>query len=175
MEHDSRDFVIDWVKRNYGLVEGICGHCKHAVHFDHPAGQGSYSYDHYFPSEDDEDIGFRMVHIVVIGICPRARCRRPTVVYQTETWEQSGGWQGNKERTLEVIFPRGAGTRADLPEDVPLELRRQYDEAASIETLSPNGAAFLCGRILERALRPEGIRLALHTASLRSGGLPAKS
>jgi hypothetical protein len=44
-------------------------------------------------------------------------------------------------------------SRQPLAEAVPADLRKLYLEAASIESKSPNGAAFLARRILEQALR----------------------
>jgi hypothetical protein len=89
-----------------------------------------------------------------MGICPRPRCQQATIIYRQESATiYQGHPQDDPEIIQErVIFP-ATSNRGDLPEEVPSSLRELYEEASSIEHLSPNGSAFLARRILEQTLR----------------------
>jgi hypothetical protein len=147
----DREFNLDGWGADKRLVEGPCGHCHYAVAFKEPETRACLEFRQTLDRGDDEDE--QRTHYFVMGICPRPRCQQATIVYRAESVTVSRG-DYNDPVLLEerVVFP-SSSLRAPLPENVPSHLRRLYQEAGSIENLSPNGAAFLAGRILEQTLR----------------------
>src|SRR5208337_3752445 len=147
----DREFNLEGWGSDKRLIEGPCGHCQHAVAFKEPEQHPSLAFKQLIRGEDDLDEV--RTHFFIMGICPRPRCQQATIVYRQES---TFIYQGNQQETTllqeRVIFP-GTSHRNNLPEEVPSTLRELYREATSIESLSPNGAAFLARRILEQTLR----------------------
>lgn len=139
------------------LREGICGHCGFAVEFKIPEGGGGLSHGHVLADPEDEHAWAAVEHQFLIGICRRKGCGKPTVLYRTliEHGHRYTEDTPDDEVRIEILYPRGGGRRTDLPLEVPQRLRDWYVEAARVEYLSPNSAAFLCGRMLEQALREQ--------------------
>jgi len=134
------------------LSEGLCGHCLSYCVFKQlkPPGVTRALFEGW--ADDDEH---RIVtEEFLFGVCPRPTCRQATVVRRVWT---SVTWHGDPREgppsTLEVIFPRARSARALPSEEVPKELRKRYEEAASIEFLSPTSAAFMAGRLVDQAIR----------------------
>jgi hypothetical protein len=144
------DFAID--DRRLRLTDGTCGHCNFGVQFAPDSSDLSLSFYHDTYDEEKE-VTERATHELLVGICPRPSCRKPTVVYRMISALLE--YRNEYSIHFEVIYPRAAGGRSQLPDQVPEELRKLFAEAASIEILSPTGTALLCGRILEGALRSE--------------------
>lgn len=151
----TREYNVREAWRELVLQEGPCGHCGVVVEFVMPEGGGGLSYHHVITDPEDEEAWTSVMHQFLIGICRRKQCGKPTVLYRTVTEK---GYQGltrpaETEVRLEVLFPRGAGRRTNLPASVPEPLCRLYAEAAGVEYLSPTSAAHLCGVMLEHSLR----------------------
>lgn len=90
-------------------------------------------------------------HTFVIGLCPDLECGKPTILYEVAE-SVEGVWDSRDVIKHQVVYPAESG-RIIVEDEVPAELRELYAEAGRIEALSPNGAAFLGRRILERVLR----------------------
>jgi hypothetical protein len=132
------------------LGDGYCGHCTRSVAFKESGREGSsWSFQTVSPDPEGED--WLEEHRFIIGLCPRPTCARATVVH--EIWSALA--DRNMELSIdkqEIIYPL-ASVRSLLPNEVPSGLRALYEEAARIEYLSTNGAAFLGRRLLEQVLR----------------------
>lgn len=150
----DREFNLEGWGADKRLIEGPCGHCNHAVAFKEPENRACLQFSQVILRGEDQE---KRIHYFVMGICPRPRCQEATIVYRLEKLFISGGYQTGYDDGPEllqerIIFPADS-LRADLSEEIPAELRLLYREAASIESLSPNGSAFLARRILEQSLR----------------------
>jgi hypothetical protein len=77
------------------------------------------------------------------------------VLYQRFTKYWSHGSHEDSDEHVQVLYPPNSGVRAQLPTEVPERLRELYGEAAAVEHISPNSAAFLCRRQLEIVLRQQ--------------------
>lgn len=131
------------------LVEGKCAHCGAFVSFKDPDEGSSLKFTHVLADEDERFAEYRY-HYFIMGICTRPSCQQPTILYSVES-EWSSNWQRSVEHQ-ELVHPKES-LRPLLPAEVPAAYRAAYAEAAKIEFLSPTGAAFLAGRVLEQALR----------------------
>lgn len=133
------------------LARGYCPHCDHRVAFiDPPGGSPSWTFREHRGTGDDE-ADQTVEHCFMIGICPNVECGKPTIVYEVVSWYSRYNEETLLERR-EVVYPHASGRTIHAPE-VPDDLRALFAEAGRIEGLSPNGAAFLARRILERVLR----------------------
>ena len=136
------------------LAEGFCGHCKAYVAFRQPAQSDFHIvFEISSESEDDEESSHLIRHHFVLGICPRPSCQKATIAHRVEEATSYRGDLYDHSQVDEVVYPMDQYSRQPLAEAVPADLRKLYLEAASIESQSPNGAAFLARRILEQALR----------------------
>lgn len=127
------------------LKAGMCHHCNRGVGFV-PIDDGASGFSVKLQDPESYD---EYQHVFLAGRCPMPDCQRATILY-VEHFRPSFG-DSQIERT-EVIFPRSTG-REPLPDEVPDHLRRLYNEAGRVESLSPNSVGFLARRILEQALR----------------------
>jgi hypothetical protein len=148
----DREFNLEGWGPDKKLHEGRCGHCHHAVAFKEPKKHACLVFEQTILKEDK--IEEERTHYFVMGICPRPRCQQATIVYIQESVSVWEGCSQNDWKVVQesVIYP-AASEREDLPNAVPDSLRKLFREASSIEHLSPNGSAFLAGRILEQTLR----------------------
>lgn len=148
---EEREFNLDGFGPDKRLIEGPCGHCHFAVAFKEPDQYACLVFKQVIQTGDDEHE--ELAYYFIMGICPRPRCQKATIIHRQET---TIIYQGYPQDTLllqeRVIFPV-TSHRPDMPEEVPATLRDLHREAASIEHLSPNGSAFLARRILEQTLR----------------------
>jgi hypothetical protein len=136
------------------LAEGFCGHCKAYVAFKQPAQSDFHIvFEILSESEDEDESGHVIRHHFVLGICPRPSCQKATIAHRVEEATSYRGDLYDHSQVDEVVYPMDWYSRQPLAEAVPADLRKLYLEAASIESKSPNGAAFLARRILEQALR----------------------
>src|SRR4028119_934123 len=151
----SREYNIQLERRKLILQEGPCGHCGVVVEFKTPEGGGGLSYNHSLQDIEDQRAWTAIDHQFLIGICRRKDCGKPTVLYRTLTahGHEFANDSPDEEERIEILFPRGAGRRTNLPLAVPGRLRDLYAEAARVEYISPTSAAHLCGRMLEFSLR----------------------
>ncbi len=151
--NDDQEFNLDGWGNDKTLVEGTCGHCHHSVAFKRPKQTQSFCISERIPLADGT---VKLDHFIVAGICPRPSCRKATIIYRLEKSMDSDDPADRYSQPdlaeQHIIFPK-TSLRSPLAQEIPESLRTQYVEAASIEYLSPNGSAFLAGRILEQALR----------------------
>lgn len=161
------------------LGKGLCPHCNHRVAFLPPqGGTPSWSYVERVDDEESPNRGTLIEHTFIIGLCPDLECGRPTILYEVAE-SVEGVWDSRDVIKHQVVYPAESG-RILVDEEVPLDLRELYAEAGRIEALSPNGAAFLGRRILERVLREQlksssGTPLAkLIDEYIRTSSLPAE-
>jgi|GEM_PF-1840382 hypothetical protein len=147
----EREFNLAGWGADKKLIEGPCGHCHRAVAFKDPESKACLAFTQ---STSHDDYTEERTHYFVMGICPRPKCQEATIVYRLEKRYLSSYGDNESPELLDerIIFPSWS-LRADLPDEVPSELRAMYREAATIENLSPNGSAFLARRILEQCLR----------------------
>lgn len=144
----NSDFRLRWTDHTYRLAEGICGHCRAFVSFVAPPENHQFS----FTENLDEDGREVLYHRFFVGFCPRPSCGKPTIVYRIIADSRDDSSEDNVIQS-EIVYPQHGTDRASPPEEVPEDLRGVFEEAARIEFLSPNGAAFLARRILEQVLR----------------------
>lgn len=136
------------------LGRGLCPHCAHRVSFvPPPGGPPSWSYRERLPAEHEAEPDTLVEHTFIIGLCPDLDCGKASIVYEVGE-SLDNVWDSWSLVKLDIVYPPASGrTLAD--EEIPAELRSLYAEAGRIEGTSPNGAAFLGRRILERVLRTE--------------------
>jgi len=133
------------------LGDGFCGHCNRSVAFkETDPGGSSWSFRSVTPDREQGEEWLEE-HRFIIGLCPRPTCARATVVHEILSALVDSGMDPSLDKR-EVIYPLASG-RPQLPPEVPAGLRARFVEAARIESLSPNGAAFLGRRLLEQVLR----------------------
>jgi hypothetical protein len=133
------------------LAEGLCGHCQAFCVFK----QMKASNVVRVLSDDwEEDEPRTATEEFLFGICPRPSCGQATVVRRTRiNVTYRGDPQEGPPDSLEVIFPRVRSARSLPSDEVPVELRKRYEEAASIEFLSPTSAGFMAARMVDQAIR----------------------
>lgn len=136
------------------LAEGFCGHCKAYVAFKQPVQSDFHIvFEILNESENDDESSHVIRHHFVLGICPRPSCQKATIAHRVEEATLYRGELDEHRHIDEIVYPADQYSREPLSEAVPADLGKLYLEAASIESKSPNGAAFLARRILEQALR----------------------
>jgi len=114
-----------------------CLHCQTIVRFDVPA-NGS----HYIQViADKEQMGVTFVE------CPN--CRRIIVTIEKLQHVQSVGYQPNSEY---IVWPLSSG-RPPAPDEVPINIAQDYNEASLVLPFSAKASAALSRRCLQAVLR----------------------
>lgn len=89
-----------------------------------------------------------------LGFCPRETSCGEFLVRMT-TFVLKNEWEGLEPQTSEVIWPRNVQRVLDPAVDNN-EIRKDYEEAAAVLSISPQASAALSRRILQQVLRELG-------------------
>lgn len=166
---DKLNFAVTDDRGAQILSEGLCGHCQAYCVFK----QIKASNLARVLSDDWADDEHRTVtEEFLFGICPRPTCGQATVVRRTKTdvtWR--GDHQDGPPSFLEVVYPRPRSARSLPSEGVPKEFRKRYEEAASIEFLSPTSAGFMAARMVDQAIRHRLVTMKLSRRTVRKSTL----
>jgi Domain of unknown function (DUF4145) len=125
----------------------ICPHCNTGIRFE-ISGSSAVYIDDLHPKE-----GYDVTH----GFC--SECKGFTVLLRRGAyWTQYNGNDAVHEmaevRSAQVLYPAKQGERP-LPDEVPLNYRRDFSEASRTLAISPMASAALSRRILQHLFHDE--------------------
>lgn len=121
----------------------VCPHCARTIHF-------SISDEAVYSSRKRESDGFS----VATGFCPA--CSKLIVLLRRGTYvdpRDIGGYPALDHVGEEIVLYPMHSVRPPLPDEIPLDIRDDYNEAASVLSLSPKASAAISRRLLQHILR----------------------
>jgi hypothetical protein len=118
-----------------------CPHCAHAIRFEEER-----AWLDRMPG-DDEQQGYKLTY----GECPN--CDGLIVILQRGKYNTRGEYDYLSDITsVEILYPK-TSAREPLPAEVTGEYRTDFEEAASVLSISPKASAAISRRLLQHTLQ----------------------